>query len=161
VAGVLGANLATWTDKQIAISGSGPVAQFRSPPELAAISPAWSPDATQLAFAAMPEAPDVGLGAAALQLLMARHIWVATPAQGRVTRLTTDARYRDEHPQWSAQGMHILFARLAQEGQASLWLMSSAGGDPALVVDELTPAPDPIGDYGLVDWAQHYDWWRE
>ncbi len=114
----------------------------------------------QLAFAAMPDEPELALGEATAAALLTRHIDVAVVATGVVTPLTEDPRYRDERPLWSRQGSHILFARMTDEGQASLWLVAAEGGEPTLVVDELTPAPDPVGTYGYVDWAQHFDWWR-
>lgn len=154
VAAVLGAGLPTWTNKQI-VAGT-----FRTSPDLASIAPAWSPSGARIAFVAMPDAPQLTLGETALSSLMERHIWMADQGSGATNRLTDDETYRDERPEWSQQGSHILFARLTREGQASLWLLPVIGGAPAMVVDELTPAPDPIGTYGYVDWAQHYDWWR-
>jgi hypothetical protein len=76
-------------------------------------------------------------------------------------RLTDSASYRDEHPLWSADGSHILFARLDAKGRASVWIMAEDGGSQRQVVDELTPAPDPpIGFYGHVEWEAWFDWWR-
>ncbi len=154
VAATVGPGLATWTDKRV-VAGD-----FQTPPDLAAMTPAWSPDAQELAFVAMPDAPDLTLGEDALTTMLARHLWVGAAAAGAPTALTDDPRYRDERPQWSRQGSHLLFARINREGQASLWLIPWGGGAPALVVDELTPAPDPIGNYGYIDWSQHFDWWR-
>lgn len=154
VAATLGAGLPTWTGKQV-VAGD-----LASPAALAAISPAWSPDGGWLAFVGMPDAPDVTLGEDALAAMMERRIWVAPRAPGEPRILVEDDRYRDERPLWSRQGTHILFARMTREGQASLWLAPAGGGPAAQVVDELTPAPDPIGNFGYIDWSQHYDWWR-
>lgn len=154
VAATVGAGLATWSNKQVA------AADFRTPQDLAAMTPAWSPDGQALTYVAMPDAPGLTLGEDALAALLARHVWVATVASGASRAITDDPRYRDERPLWSRQGAHLLFARINREGQASLWLIPARGGAPALVVDELTPAPDPIGSYGYIDWSQHFDWWR-
>jgi Tol biopolymer transport system component len=154
VAATLGNGLASWTNKRV-VAGT-----FQSPPELAAIMPAWSPDAATLAFVAMPDQPELTLGENALEALLSRHIWVGELLSGTARQLTDDPRYRDERPLWSRQSSHILFARITREGQTSLWLIPAGDGSPGLVVDELTPAPDPIGNYGYIDWSQHYDWWR-
>jgi Tol biopolymer transport system component len=154
VAATVGAELATWTDKRV-VAGA-----FESAADLAAITPSWSPDGNNLAFVAMPDAPGLNLGEEALAAMLSRHIQVTALATGASRALTEDPRYRDERPQWSRQGSQLLFARITREGQASLWLIPAGGGAPTLVVDELTPAPDPIGTYGYVDWTQYYDWWR-
>ncbi|MGE5602364.1 MAG: TolB family protein [Nitrososphaerales archaeon] len=154
VAATVGTEPATWTDKRV-VAGT-----FESEADEAATTPSWSPDGKDLAFVAMPDAPGLTLGEDALTAMLSRHIQVATLGTGASQALTQDPRYRDERPQWSRQGNQLLFARMTREGQASLWLIAAEGGAPALVVDELTPAPDPIGTYGYVDWAQYYDWWR-
>ena len=154
IAATVGAGLPTWTNKRIEAG------QFESPASLAAMTPAWTPEGARLAFVAMPDHPALTLGENALTALLSRHVWVAEPGANTTRQLTNDARYRDERPLWSRQGSHILFARINSEGQTSLWLVPIVGGAPALVVDELTPAPDPIGTYGYIDWAQHFDWWR-
>ena len=127
---------------------------------MAAIWPSWSPDGAYLAYSAMPEMRDLDPGAAALQELLQRRIWVADLTAGGVPRrLTGSVGYRDERPLWSADGSHILFGRLDARGRASLWLVSVADGAARQVVDELTPAPDAMGVYGYVDWDGLMDWW--
>jgi len=153
VAIVIGAGQGTWSNKRIDLVG------VLSPQEYAAISPAWSPDGTRLAFAALPERRD--LGEPTLQELMQRHIWIAsTNATAVPQMLTNNLSYRDEHPLWSADGKQILFARIDTRGRASLWLVALENGGARQIVDELTPAPDPIGTYGYVDWGELFDWWR-
>lgn len=154
IAFVTGVGPATWTNKRLA-SGS-----FRTPSSLAAIGPAWAPDGIRLAYVAMPDTPGISLGPAASLAMQGRKLWTAAPAAGASRQLTADERFRDERPLWSNEGTRILFARITSEGQASVWVVPANGGEPQLVVDELTPAPDLIGNYGYIDWGQHYDWWR-
>jgi hypothetical protein len=154
VALILGAGQGTWTNKRINVTG---IATVRN---IAAISPAWSPRGTSLAYAAMPERQNLSLSDT-FQELMERRIWILEFAgDAKPRQLTRTVGYRDEHPLWSAQGTHILFARLDERGRASLWVIPSEGGTPKQVIDELTPAPDPIGSYGHVDWSSLFDWWR-
>jgi Tol biopolymer transport system component len=153
IAIVLGAGQDTWADKRIDISSRV------SPSEYAAISPAWSPDGTRLAFAALPERRD--LIEPTLQDLLQRRIWIAhLDPIAAPQMLTNSLNYRDEHPRWSVDGKYILFARLDPRGRASLWIIPAENGPARQVVDELTPAPDPIGAYGYVDWDDLFDWWR-
>jgi dipeptidyl aminopeptidase/acylaminoacyl peptidase len=91
---------------------------------------------------------------------MDRSLWLIDADGAEARQLTTDPGYRDERPLWSADGSHLLFARLDAEDRASLWLTSVEGGEPQQVVEELTPAPEWFGTYGHIDWAQHFDWWR-
>ncbi len=54
--------------------------------------------------------------------------------------MTSEAGYRDEYPLWSGDDAYILFARLDSAGRANLWVIATAGDEPAqLVVNELTP----------------------
>jgi hypothetical protein len=80
-------------------------------------------------------------------------------------QLTDDAAYRDERPLWSTDGTHLLFARLAQHGRMSLWLMHADGSALSPVVEDLSLGPfSPYGaprfvDSGLIAWDQYFDWW--
>ena len=157
---------ATWTNKRIAVvevDGGEPT--WLTDESVAAFSPAWSPDGIHLAYVAMPDEGDLVGGEDARLGMMERRIWVIN-AQGepQLQQLTDDPAYRDERPLWSADGSHVLFARMDAEGGASLWLIPAAGGEPQRVVDELTPLPGPasgwFGYYGHVEWDQLFDWWR-
>jgi dipeptidyl aminopeptidase/acylaminoacyl peptidase len=159
-----GSYRATWTNKAVAVvETSGGELTWLTGENMAAFSPAWSPDGTHLAYVAMPDRGDLVGGEDARLGMMERHIWVVN-AQGKSQfQLTDDSAYRDERPLWSADGSHLLFARLDAEGRASLWLIPAGGGDLRRVVDELTPLPGPasgwFGYYGHVDWDQLFDWW--
>jgi len=157
IAVVMGANRSTWKNKRIEVGG-----RLVSPQNMAAISPAWSPTGSRLAFAAMPERVDPVGSEAARQELMQRRIWVASAlGEPQTWRLNDSATYRDERPQWSAEGTHLLFARMDAKGRTSLWIIAADGSSARQVVDELTPAPpDPAGFYGHIEWEAWYDWWR-
>ncbi len=156
VAFVAGSSQATWNGKRIA------ALQLLTPKGIAAISPAWSPGGTRLAYVAMPESPDTGMNDISLQDLMQRHLWIVDASGEDPPRpLTNAGAYRDERPQWSADGNYILFARLDSKGRASLWIIAADGTSTRQVVEELTPAPDPTGFFGHVDWDALFDWWRE
>ncbi len=156
IALVVGAGQPTWANKRIEAAGA-----FSTTREAAALAPAWSPDGTQLAYVAMPERQGLSLGEPTLRELMLRRIWVASLNGDQPPRqLTANAGYRDEWPLWSADGSHLLFARLDARNRASVWIVPAAGGSTRQVVDELTPAPDPIGVYGLIEWSNLFDWWR-
>ena len=167
VAITVGAYRATWMNKRVAVVEAGTDAiSFLTTEDLAAFSPSWSPDSTRLAYVAMPDEGDLVGGDDARLGMMERRIWVVnTQGEPQPQQLTDDPAYRDERPLWSADGSHLLFARMDAEGRASLWLIPAAGGDPRWVVDELTPLPGPApgwwGYYGHVDWDQLFDWWRE
>ena len=166
VAVTVGAYRATWMNKRVAVVEAGTDAiSFLTTEDLAAFSPSWSPDGIHLAYVAMPDRGDLVGGDDARLGMMERCIWVVN-AQGepQPRQLTNDQTYRDERPLWSADGRHLLFARMDAEGGASLWLILAAGGEPRRVVDELTPLPGPasgwFGYYGHVDWDNLFDWWR-
>ncbi len=152
---VVGGGRRTWTNKRLDVGG------LLTSPDYAVISPAWSPDGTRLASSAMPARNDIAIGDAAVQELMLRHIWVMDYAdQKDPQQLTNGSSYRDERPLWSADSNYILFVRMDFHGRTSLWMVPVATGAAFPVADELTPAPDPFGQDGLVDWGALYDWWR-
>jgi Tol biopolymer transport system component len=156
VALVVGSSRSTWRNKRIELAG-----RSISPSSLAAISPAWSPDGTRMAFAAAPDRSDPLSEEAIHTALMQRRIWVTDVAgESQPRRLTEGVTYREERPLWSVDGGYLLFARMDAKGRASLWLTAVAGGTPRQVVDELTPAPDPVDSYGHIDWEALFDWWR-
>ncbi len=156
---------ATWTNKRVAVvEASGGALTWLTDESVAAFSPAWSPDGVHLAYVAMPDRGDLVGGEDARLGMMERHIWmVNVQGEPQALQLTNAPAYRDERPLWSADGSHILFARLDTEDRASLWLIAAEGGDPQQVVDELTPLPGPapgwFGYYGHVEWDGLYNWY--
>jgi Tol biopolymer transport system component len=154
VALVVGAGRGSWNNKRIELPHAV------SPKTIAAIAPAWSPDGARLAYVGMPEQEDPGFGESAVQALLQRRIWIVdVSGESTPRRLTNTAGYREERPLWSADGSHILFARMDSRGRASLWIAPANGVTVYPLVDELTPVPDPFGSYGHVDWDTLFDWW--
>ena len=72
--------------------------------------------------------------------------------------MTDDPSYRDEWPQWSADGQHILFARLDVAGAASLWLMDAGGGQPRQVVEKITFGAPADNFSPQIEWGRAADW---
>jgi len=167
VAIAIGGYRATWTSKRVGVVDlNASAVLFLTPENLAAFSPAWSPGGTRLAFVAMSDEGDLVGSEDARLGMMSRRIWVATVDGASPPRqLTGDPAYRDERPLWSADGAHILFVRMDDQSQTSLWLMPFGEGVPHLVAEHLGPlpgpAPDWLGNYGHVDWDSLFDWWRE
>ncbi len=157
----------TWTNKHITVYDLLTLSKTQlTDNRTAAISPAWSPDAQHIAFVAMADIGSVGGGDAARNGMMRRRIWVMNRDGSNKHRLTNDANYRDERPQWSADGSHILFVRLDPDDHLSLWLMRSDGSE-LVVADNISLPPQesiqpPIwfGYYGGTDWEEYYDWWQ-
>lgn len=159
-----GAGRETWTGKRIAVvnlaAGSD---RPLTPTSLAAVQPAWSPDGQRLAYVAAPDAGATAGGDPATASLAKRRIWVMNRDGSGQTQLTNDPAYRDERPQWSADGSQLLFARLDQAGKASLWLMNADGSGLTKVVDNVdlpgaAGAFGGLGDHGHLNWDAAFAW---
>jgi dipeptidyl aminopeptidase/acylaminoacyl peptidase len=170
VAVVVGGYRGAWTNKTLrVVLPATREGQTLTPPGQVASSPAWSPDGQRIAFSAMPDEGDLGGGEDARLGMMNRRIWVGiVGSDSQPRQLTDDPAYRDEYPLWSADGSHILFVRMNEQNQASLWLLPFGPfGDkaPRLVADELGPLPGPasgwFGYYGHVEWDSLFDWWPQ
>jgi Tol biopolymer transport system component len=148
-----------------------------------AVSPAWSPDGSRIAYASAPEGEaaenqgtTVGGGEPARQALAKRRIWVMNADGREVRQLTSDSRYRDEYPFWS-RDRDILFARLDAQDKASLWSVSLNNGALRKIVEDLDadndingilntlpnakPAASWFGYYGHIKWDRYLAWHQE
>lgn len=148
----------TGDNKQLAVARAPGSIHLLTDARHAAVDPAWSPNGRWIAVSSEPVTPATGNEAAILPSIAHRRIWLVA-ANGSTARQITRAGYEDEHPEWSAGGSHILFARL-QRRSVQLWLMRSHGSQQHRVVGELTPSPIDDGYYGHFRWKQYYDWWR-
>jgi Tol biopolymer transport system component len=157
-----GASRASWEDKRIALfdASTGSITPLTGP-QVAAISPVWSPDAKQIAFTAAPDAAGIARLDAAGDALAQRRLWVMDRDGGNQRQLTGDPRYRDENPQWSADGRQILFARVdlqAETPSLSLWLLELETGEIERVVDGLEVIDGGEGFLWLQE--RQLDYWR-
>lgn len=143
-----------WTNKGIAVVdlGKGEVTLLTSK-DAAALYPAWSPSGGQLAFIQGPDAGDVWGGEDAKGALNQRHLWIMDQDGAHRRQLTSDSKFRDERPMWSADGRSLLFVRLDHNDQASIWTIDSKGGETRLLA-----GPFSLNDEGWFGYYGHVDW---
>jgi hypothetical protein len=119
--------------------------------DVAAFEPAWSPDGTLLAYAAVPASPDAsGNGATLEHALDGRAIYVVNPQSGQTHRLTDPGDAVDGWPQWSADGTRLLYTR-QHDGYTDVRVVTLDGDSDQLLV---TGLPDPTCYCGGCDWRQ-------
>jgi dipeptidyl aminopeptidase/acylaminoacyl peptidase len=161
-----------WEEKRLAIIDLRTAAISYLTDEYTAVaSPSWSPSGQWIAFSAAPapgtDEAHIGGGEPARRFLARRRIWIGDATGMTAPRpLTSDARYRDEAPMWSADGKQILFCRIDRRNHQTLWLTGADGASPVQVAELYT---DPgllgadgtwFGYYGYIDWRNMVDWFR-
>jgi len=113
-------------------------------------SPAWSPDGQSIAFVAT-----AGMSGAPAQQ---RHLYLVQLATNKLITLTSDDAYRDECPQWSADGAQLLFVRVDAQQHASLWLIRADGSGMQEVVPEVSLARGALDE--PLDCTDFLAWWQ-
>lgn len=164
---VQGQSRESWTGQRLVISflfESNIVVPI-SDQSVAVGYPAFSPDGRSIAYMAMPDIGTVTGSGDEIErqthdAFWQRRIWVMDRTGTNPHPLTSDPAYRDEYPQWSADSSRILFVRMDQQSNASLWLMNADGSDLREVVTHIgnsTLFPDY---YGRIPWELMFAWWR-
>jgi WD40 repeat protein len=159
IAVVVGGKREATEDKALHIFENGE-GKAVSPAGYAASSPAWSPDGRYVAYAAMPEASNVADGEPLHQALMGRKLWLYDKQTGQSSQITYDPAYRDEYPLWSADGETLVFVRMDENDQVSLWSLDIHNGELSPLLDGLsTGGQGWFGYYGHIPWSEMMDWW--
>jgi Tol biopolymer transport system component len=152
----------TWSSKHIAVINLNTMAaRYLTDETISAIGPSWSPEGDLVAYAAAPNAANIGGGDQAKACLQKRRIWIADASGiNRPKQITNDDHYRDEEPVWSRDGTHILFCRMDRSDVGTLWLMGKGGENPIQVSGPFSVEQGWFGYYGYIDWRQMFDWSR-
>ena len=171
-----------WTNRQLILANTrtGEQRALTAPTDIA-ISPSWSPQEGSLAFVTAPAITLSPAQSAIAPALARRHIMLQTLPGGAAHPLTGDTVNREENPRWSADGNHLLYARITPAGEGSVWVWDMQPGrrrhiqpldeqpPPSRtrqVIERIEPVPGESsgsqweGYYGDVPWSNSLLWWR-
>jgi Tol biopolymer transport system component len=109
----------------------------------------------------MPEASEIAGEESLEEGLMGRKLWLYDRQTGQSRQLTQDPAYRDEYPLWSADGKTLLFVRIDEKEQVSLWSVTLSSRELHLQLDNLSTGDlGWSGYYGHIPWYEMMDWRR-
>jgi hypothetical protein len=160
-----GAGREDWHGKSVRVAPREGVARRLSPAGVNITGVAWSPDGRALACVAAPAAPEAARLPEITTAVNARRIVLTPPTRWRPCPLRDGSPYREEYPQWSRDGNHLLVVRVEPATQtASLWRIAADGSQARQVVASLGPSPgegpERLGFYGKYVWSTSLAWWQ-
>ena len=156
----------SWHDRHLSLARI-PKKEVRFSPAGVNVSKvAWSPDGRIVACVVAPVVPANATRSQVQAVLARRRIALTSPARWQPRPLRSGSPYREENPQWSPDGTHLLVARVdPRNRQSTLWLIN-ADGTAAQQVTPSLMSTDPrdrggwFGWYDTADWENYYAWWQ-
>ncbi len=109
--------------------------------------PAWSPDASKIAYIHADDADANGN-------LINEQVWVMDADGSNAHALTTDAAPKDQLPDWSPDGSQIAYES-GPGGSGGIWVMNADGSDPHQLAGCAATDPSPCagGDLFGPTWS--------
>ena len=130
-----------------------------------ALSPAWSPQGGIRGYVTAPAGSARENDWRRIEPLLARRrIELEFFQAGAGIQPTQDTVNREENPQWSADGNHLLYVRITPDGHVSLRAYNRQTGTAQQLVDNLLSREHQFSDwdgfYGGVQWGDLLTIWR-